>query len=112
MHTKIVLNNRFCNRKKRIVLAVLLILILDELEQEEALLQGRRMWWVHPMNTIQGVQCQGEFHVQIQEMRKFPECWYKYFRMTVEQFDFLLQKIKHKLYRETTNWCKSITPEE
>ncbi len=112
MLSSFILRSRFHNRKKSLLFALLLVLITDQMEQEEAIISGKRMWWVHPMNAVHGVDRQGEFHVQIQEMSNFPQHWYCYFRMTVEQFDFLLAKIRHKLYRQNTNWWRSIAPEE
>ncbi len=97
-------------QEKRLLLAVILVLILEDLYGNESV--AKRLWWVHPMNAVRGIAKQGEFHTQIQKLKNFPEQWFHYFHMTLEQLNFLLAKIKHKLYRQNTNWRKSIGPEE
>ena len=60
-----------------------------------ALLLYRRQkhctYWVHPINQ----RCQqfDEFHTLYKDLRKYPDRFYTYYRMSSEQFDYILAQI-------------------
>ena len=79
-----------------------------------ALLLYRRQkhcrYWVHPIN--QSCQQFGEFHTLYKDLRKYPDRFYTYYRMSTEQFDYILAQIEHLIYKPNTNWWCSISAEE
>ena len=54
----------------------------------------------------------GEYHHLVQELHFHPEKFQQYFRMTEEQFDYILQLIADDICKQDTNWKKAITPRE
>ncbi len=76
---------RFLHPRKRRILLLLITLVLSAPEVVT------RRWWVHPMNRNQE-KC-GEFQDVVLELRKFPERFYDYFRMSIHQFDELIQQL-------------------
>ena len=68
------------------------------------------MYWVHPIN--QSHQQFGEFNTLYKDLRKYPDRFYAYYRMTTEQFDYILTQIEHLIYKQNTNWWCSISVEE
>ena len=49
----------------------------------------------------------GEFHHLVQELHFHPERFRQYFRMTEDQFDYVLDLIKDDISKLDTNWKKS-----
>ncbi|XP_068090140.1 uncharacterized protein [Hyperolius riggenbachi] len=81
--------------------------------RKKALEQKRkrqRRFWVHPM--ISQRLSIGHFPLLFRELRKNPEKFFSYTRMSVATFDSLLVVLRPRLMRITTNMRKSITPEE
>ena len=64
------------------------------------------------MNQHRGEGQQGEFHSQVQELRKFPDQFYQYFQMSTEKFDELLLMVKRQIEKENINWQSAISAEE
>ena len=79
-----------------------------------ALLLYRRQkhcrYWVHPIN--QSHQQFGEFHTLYKDLRKYQDRFYTYYRMSTEQFDYIIAQIEHLIYKPNTNWQCSISAEE
>ena len=79
-----------------------------------ALLLHRRQkyhrYWVHPIN--QSREQFGEFHMLYKDLRKYPDRFYTYYRMSTDQFDYILAQIEHLIYKSSTNWRHSISAEE
>ncbi len=51
----------------------------------------------------------GEFQDVVLELRKFPERFYDYFRMSIHQFDELLQQLLPLIRRQCTNYRRPIS---
>ena len=69
-----------------------------------------RRYWVHPINQM----CNdlGEFNTLYKDLRKYPDRFYTYYRMSTEQFDTILAQIQHLIYKPNSKWRRSISPEE
>ena len=67
-------------------------------------------YWVHPINRT----CKdlGEFHTLYKDLRKYPDRFYTYYRMSIEQFDTILAQIEHLIYKPNSKWQHSISLEE
>ena len=69
--------------------------------QAAALLLYRRQkhhrYWVHPID--QSHQQFGKFHTLYKDLRKYPDRFYTYYRMSTEQFDYILAPIEHLIYK-------------
>ena len=72
--------------------------------------QKHHRYWVHPIN--QSCQQFGEFHNLYKDLRKYPDRSYTYYRMSTEQFDYILTQIEHLIYKPNTNWQCSIPAEK
>ena len=72
-----------------------------------ALLLYRRQkhcrYWAYPIN--QSHQQFGEFHTLYKDLRKYPDRFSTYYRMSTEQFDYILVQIEHLIYKPNTNFC-------
>ena len=69
-----------------------------------------RRYWVHPIN--QTCKDFGDFHTLYKDLRKYPDRFYTYYRMSTEQFDTILAQIQHLIYKPNSKWWRSISPEE
>ena len=87
---------------------------MNRIQTAAALLLYRRQkdhrYWVHPIN--QSCQQFGEFQTLYKDMRKYPDRFYTYYRMSTEQFDDILAQTEHLIYKPNTNWQCSISAEE
>ena len=54
----------------------------------------------------------GEFNTLYKDLRKYPDRFYTYYRMSTEQFDTILAQIQHLIYKPDSKWRCSISPEE
>jgi hypothetical protein len=54
----------------------------------------------------------GEFHKLCEELKNFPERYFKYFRMTQAQFETLHSLVEDKIRKEDTNYRRSISTRE
>lgn len=66
--------------------------------------------WVHDINTKR--EELGEFRRLVQELRNDSKRFHMYFRMTIEQFDYIHELIKSDIYKRNTQLRKAITTEE
>ena len=69
-----------------------------------------RRYWVHPINQMHNDL--GEFNTLYKDLRKYPDRFYTYYRMSTEQFDTILAQIQHLIYKPDSKWWRSISPEE
>ena len=53
----------------------------------------------------------GEFNTLYKDLRKYPDRFYTYYRMSTEQFDTILAQIQHLIYKPNSKWWRSISPE-
>ena len=67
-------------------------------------------YWVHPINQTR--KDFGEFHTLYKDLRKYPDRFYTYYRMSTEQFDTILAQIEHLIYKPNSKWWHSISLEE
>lgn len=91
-------------RKRRIAL------LLEGDPFIECLLKSKRKYGVHPINRYR--KAYGEFHHLYKQLRKYPERFFQYLRMSINTFDLLLNKIKTSIGKKTTNFGKPISTEE
>lgn len=54
----------------------------------------------------------GEFHTLYDQLRKYPNKFFEYTRMSINTFDYILNEIRFVITRSTTNFCKPISAEE
>ena len=69
-----------------------------------------RRYWVHPINQIR--EDLGEFNTLYKDLKKYPDRFYTYYRMSTEQFDTILAQIQHLIYKPNSKWQRSISLEE
>ena len=87
---------------------------MNRRQASAALLLYRRQkhsrYWVHSINR----SCQqfGEFNTLYKDLRKHSDRFSTYYRMSTEQFDYILAQIEHLIYKPNTNWWHSISAEE
>ena len=72
--------------------------------------QVDREIWVHPMN-VEGSR-KGEYFTLYNDQRNFEDRFFENYRMTVQQFDYLLCLVSPLIRRQDTNYCVSISPEQ
>jgi hypothetical protein len=73
-------------------------------------LKRRRRFWIHPI--VRKRPMQGDFYHLVSDLRKDPVLFKRYFRMNVQQFDYLLDIIRHRINLQNTRWRRSIEPEQ
>lgn len=66
--------------------------------------------WVHRYYSDR--ECDGEFLRVYKKLRSYPEKFYSYARMSTDTFDSLLDKVKDKLERTSTNFREAISAEQ
>ena len=69
-----------------------------------------RDYWVHPLNTERGGK--GKFYMHYADHCKFPERFFKLYRMPVQKFDELLFKVTPLLKKKETNLRETICAEQ
>ena len=67
-------------------------------------------YWVHPINQTH--KDFGEFHTLYKNLRKYPDRFYTYYRMSIELFDTILAQIEHLIYKPNCKWQHSISLED
>lgn len=80
--------------------------VLDEDERNK---RSTRTW-VHDINTKR--EELGEFRRLVQELRNDSKRFHMYFRMTIEQFDYIHELIKSDIFKQNTQLRKAKTTEE
>jgi len=78
-----------------------------ELEEPE---KKHRMYWVHPIHSSR------EHDIQFQEfynnLKKYPEKFFDYYRMSISTFEELLEKVRTHLTKEVTKFRNPKSPEK
>lgn len=86
------------------------LLILKARWRRRARERRRRRYWVHPLSSKR--RARGTYYVLYLELRRDPEQFFNYMRMSIESFDHLLQRMSASLQREDTRYRRAINPEE
>ncbi|CAI6347335.1 unnamed protein product [Macrosiphum euphorbiae] len=85
--------------------AVAAFVVLDEEENKT-----KTREWVHAINKKR--ETLGEFHRLVPELKKDTKRFHMYFRMTMEEFDFLHELIKPDIYKQNTQFRRAVSTEE
>ena len=72
--------------------------------------QVERNIWVHPLNQERSRK--GEFYTLYKDQRKFPERFFENYRMSVEQFDYLLGLVSPLIEGKSCNFRTPISAEQ
>lgn len=64
-----------------------------------------KLFGAHPINRKRKEF--GEFHNLYGELRNYPDKFYAYTRMSIDTFDYILNKIELKLTKHWTNFIKT-----
>jgi len=54
----------------------------------------------------------GEFHNLLDDLLKYEERFWRYFRMSSDTFKYILELIRTSIMKQNTNFRRSINPEE
>ncbi|XP_022177724.1 protein ALP1-like [Myzus persicae] len=92
------------NRKKVKVIAVAEALgLLDTIKSE-------RRYWVHPLNVER--EKTGHFKDFFKNIRRYPQKFFEYYRMSISSFDELLEILRPRITKNTTLFRNPICAEE
>lgn len=69
-----------------------------------------RRYWVHPMNNDQ--ENSEKFKKIFENIRRYPEKFFEYYRMSVSSFDELLENVRPHITKTTTTFRNPICAEE
>lgn len=69
-----------------------------------------RKFWVHPINAHR--EKSKRFSSFFENLRKYPEKFFDYYRMSLTSFDELLQCIREYISKNNTSFRNAITAEE
>ena len=72
--------------------------------------QVERNIWVHPLNQERSRK--GEFYTLYKDQRKFPERFFENYRMSVQQFDYLLGLVSPLIEGKSCNFRTPISAEQ
>ena len=89
------------HRKHRICLA----LALNELQNHHV-----RSMWIHPI--YQNRQEHGEYFTLYREYRQYDDKFFGWYRMSVDKFDELFEKVEARLIRQVCNFHEPVCAEE
>ena len=85
-------------------------LMLDEEEKNAALRDKKKRMWVHKF--FRNRKSEGEYWTLYRELADDEMKFYQYFRMSKQQFNYLLQKIEKYFKNRNTTFREAISPEE
>ena len=91
---------RFSPYQRRVI-GVCILLMLNSVHRE---------YWVHPFN--EDVHTKGEYFSTYPDLHKYPQKFFRTYRMSVEQFDALLHLICPVVAKQDNNYRESIGAEE
>lgn len=99
------------SKRKRLLLKWLLI---DEIEDDEILLHNYGMKRAKKLRLFELKSEEGLYQKLINNhLRKDHKKFSEFFRLSVEQFDFVLELIKHDIYKKSYNRnLYPVTPDE
>lgn len=69
-----------------------------------------RKYWIHPINSSR--EELGQFDVFYENIRRYPEKFFEYFRMSIASFDELLHKIRPFTTKQVTTFRNPIDAEQ
>jgi hypothetical protein len=72
--------------------------------------QKHRRYWVHPLHSSKEYDM--KFQLFYDNLKKYPEKFFDYYRMSIQSFEELLEKVRLNLTKETTHLRNPISPEE
>lgn len=75
-----------------------LIIAINEALEEEEKDQVHRRFAVHPYGKKRAEK--GQFNVMYEDLRRFPDTFFSYYKMSVNTFDELLNILKSDLEKE------------
>lgn len=89
----------------------LIALILDEEDENERLnSKRRRRIWIHPM--LEHRKIESEFFTLHKELMDDETKFYQYYRLSKDQFNYVLNKIRRDITKNNTTFREAITPIE
>ena len=72
--------------------------------------QKHRRYWVHPLHSSKEYDM--KFQLFYDNLKKYPEKFFDYYRMSIQSFEELLEKVRLNLTKETTHLRNPLSPEE
>lgn len=69
-----------------------------------------RRYWVHPINSNR--EEFGQFDAFYDSIRRYPDKFFEYFRMSITSFDELLRKLRPHITKQTTPFRNPISAEQ
>lgn len=92
------------NRKKvKVIAAAEALGLLDKIKSE-------RRYWVHPLNVER--EKTGHFKDFFENIRRYPQKFFEYYRMSISSFDELLEILRPHITKTTTVFRNPICAEE
>ena len=94
---------RFCRiqrRRRRVALAMMLLGNRNRV----------RTMWVHPINENR--EENGEFFNLYQDLRKYDDKFFQWYRMSIQQFDHVCQIVSPHIQKQYTKFRDPICAEE
>lgn len=103
----------------------LLLLVMEEEEDEEEVEEDIQLlslisdknkkgakirWWVHPVTGKRGQH--GTYYRLVKELELDADKFKDYFRLSQEQFQYVLEKVEASILRTNTRMRQAITPRE
>jgi len=85
-------------------------LMLDEEEKNASLSDKKKRMWVH--KCFRNRKSEDEYWTLYKELADDEMKFYQYFRMSIHQFNYLLQKIERDLKKKNTTFRETIPPVE
>jgi len=77
-------------------------------KQQSQKRRRRRRFWIHPV--LQERRQKGDYLSLIQELRDDPAFFQRYFRLSMAQFDVILELLRPDIQLQNTRWRSSIDP--
>jgi len=77
-------------------------------QQSQKRRRRRRRFWIHPVH--QERRQKGDYLRLIQELRDDPAFFQRYFRLSMAQFDVILELLRPDIQLQNTRWRSSIDP--
>ncbi|XP_067679605.1 uncharacterized protein [Haliotis asinina] len=84
------------------------LLLYHALEKEHA--KVKRRWWVHPVTDNRAAY--GTYHRLVKELELDDDMFQQYFRLSREQFQYVLKKVEELMFKRNARMRKAITPRE
>jgi len=72
--------------------------------------QKHRRYWVHPLHSSKKYDM--KFQIFYENLKKYPDKFFDYYRMSIQSFEELIEKVQLNLTKEITHLRNPISPEE